>query len=623
VADQRDAAAADGKVPSSDVELDAPEDEQALRARPDDGAWDQPNGPVPSPAAPRVSTRPRGPSTSERDPAGEADTPRGLEVMRLGIPEEPVISPRMTAVFGGLFGLATVASIVALLIQIFPIKDQRSAAAEATSAKAAATSTRDTPETTGPKKRERKTIPGPWRVSKLKGSHRIVRGTMQRRSFITVLQEDGVPKSEIYRILKAMEGVRSLDRTGRKHEYLVAMERPSKKVAGFEYIVSPTEIYQAKTGDDGLLRGARLDMVVREEELATAFYIGPDFVESYKRVGLEEGLSRVINKAFNGRTSTEAFEEGGVVRLVAVETTALGAFVRYERIKAIEYRPPDPSKQPARAYWFEGKQSKGYVDGKGRRPSAKGWRSPCPGAPVTSHFNPKRMHPVLNKVMPHNGTDFGAPSGTPVYAAYRGEVTLVGMHGASGNLVLLDHPDGVQTGYAHLSKFAAGIKRGDKVGTRQLIGYVGSTGRSTGPHLHFSAKRNGKFFNALDLRLDALTLLAVTERQAFNSQRQLLDRALEAIPLPDPPPPPAPEPEPEPEALDPNDGDDPEPERNPDGETDPEPQGDSDPGEGPEPRDDPDAKREDDDGAANGSSRSGSDDSGDSLLGPDLGGDIE
>ena len=225
---------------------------------------------------------------------------------------------------------------------------------------------------------------------------------------------------------------------------------------------------------------------------------------------LEPGLLGHLNKAFSGRTSTENFKEGGVVRLVVVEKTALGRFVKYARIKAVEYRPPDPSKKPVRAYWFE--KAGRYVDHDGRRPSHKGWRSPIPGAPITSLFNPKRMHPVLKRIMPHNGTDYGAPMGTPVYAAFRGEVTLRGMHGASGNLVLIEHSGGIQTGYAHLSRFAKNLKVGDRVGTRQLVGYVGSTGRSTGPHLHFSAKKNGKFFDSRELKMDAVKLLPVTDR---------------------------------------------------------------------------------------------------------------
>jgi len=441
----------------------------------------------------------------------------------------------MTAVFGGLFGLATVASIFALLIQVFPVRDQRALAkAAAASASASARSPRAPAKAN---KRKRTLLPSPWRVSKLAGSHLLVRGTMKRRSFIKALGKAGVPKAQVYRILKAMKGVRKLDRTGKRDKFAVAMKRGTKKVVAFEYEIDPTEVYQARTNKEGLLRGLRLDMKVRSEEFATSFYVGKSFTKSYKRAGLEPGLSRVVNAAFNGRTSTEAFEEGGTVRIVVVEQTALGRFVRYERVRVLEYRPPDPSRKPLRAYWFQGQRVRGYADERGRRPSNRGWRSPIPNAPITSHFNPKRMHPVLKRVMPHNGTDYGAPSGTPVYAAYRGTVALIGPRGASGNLVLVDHPGGIQTGYAHLSRFAKGLKRGDKVGTRQLVGYVGSTGRSTGPHLHFTAKKNGKFMNALKLRMDALHVLPVAERAAFLAQKQLLDRALEAIALPEPPEP--------------------------------------------------------------------------------------
>jgi len=535
-----------------------------------------------------------------------ADTPRGLEVMPLArAGEGPAISPRMHALFGGMFGLATVASIVALLIQVFPVENQRAVIARGSVTSPDGTATAAA-KPSGPKKRQRTILPGPWRLSALKGSHLVVSGEMKRRSFITALGEAGVPKAQIYRILKSQEGVHKYDRTGRRDTFSVAMTRGTKQVVAFEYEVSPTEIYQSRAGEDGLLKGAQLDMKVRHEDYAAAFYIGPDLAKSYQAVGLESGLLREIDKAFNGRTSHEAFEEGGVVKLIVVETTALGRFVRYERIKALEYIPPDPAKKPVRAYWFEGAQTKGYVDGKGRRPSNRGWRTPCPGAPITSHFNPKRMHPILKRIRPHNGTDYGAPAGTPIYAAYRGTVTMAGWNGGFGKRVIIAHPGGIETGYAHMSRFAKGLKRGDKVGTRQLIGYVGSTGRSTGPHLHFDAKRNGKYFNPLELKMDALQLLPVSDRASFLDQKNALDRALEAIVMPEPPPE-EPEPEPTPTA----------------------PPADDDPAADDPAADDPAA---DDPAADDPAADSPEDppepppsdgDSGDDLMGPDLSGDME
>jgi hypothetical protein len=138
--------------------------------------------------------------------------------------------------------------------------------------------------------------------------------------------------------------------------------------------------------------------------------------------------------------SREGFEEGGIVRVIVNETTALGDFAAYDKVVALEYRPPDPAATPVRAYSFQGRSARGYFDERGRQPDGGGWVSPVPGSPITSRFNPKRLHPVLKTVMPHNGTDYGAPTGTPVYAAFRGKVVSVGPAGACGNMVQVAHP---------------------------------------------------------------------------------------------------------------------------------------------------------------------------------------
>ncbi|HYQ17337.1 MAG TPA: M23 family metallopeptidase, partial [Polyangiaceae bacterium] len=162
-----------------------------------------------------------------------------------------------------------------------------------------------------------------------------------------------------------------------------------------------------------------------------------------------------------------------------------------------------------------------------------GWRKPIKDAPRTSPFNPHRVHPVLHKVMPHQGTDFGAPAGTPVGASSFGTVSFVGPAGASGNLVKVAHPGGVETGYAHLSRFAEGLHVGDKVKRMQIIGYVGSTGRSTGPHLHFSASRDGAFFDAETLNLDGMRSLTTEERSLLLPLLAKYDPMLDAIPMPE------------------------------------------------------------------------------------------
>jgi len=496
------------------------------------------------PAAPRgpLSGLASGPNAAGQNSLGSGlgSSLRTMPRVHAGV----VLSPRMTAIFGGLFGLATMTSIIALLIQVVPPRDERALVANAGLSHHMGDSP-DQPEApsagggaAAPKKRERVAIPGPWRLSELSKdpSVEIVSGTIGTKSFIDALAEKNVPKAQSFRIMKAFDEIRKFDKCGKKDRFYVAMERATKRVKAFEYEVNSADIIQAAEDQGGILVGKKLDMKIAEEEFAGAFYISKDLTASYKFGGFEDGIIQLIDEALDGRISSESFEEGGAIRLIAVEETALGLFSKYKRIVALEYRPADPAGKPIRIYAFHGQESRGYWDDRGKQPYSGGWQSPVPGAPVTSRFNPKRLHPVLKKIMPHNGTDFGAPTGTPVFSAFRGVVDWVGPAGPSGNLVTIMHPNGVQTGYAHLSKYAPGIKVGMKMGPRQLVGYVGSTGRSTGPHLHFSAKKNGQFFDAETLvKKDDERVMPPMDRAAFMELKAELDKRLDAIPLPEPP----------------------------------------------------------------------------------------
>jgi murein DD-endopeptidase MepM/ murein hydrolase activator NlpD len=292
-------------------------------------------------------------------------------------------------------------------------------------------------------------------------------------------------------------------------------------------------VYQAKE-TDGRLSGAKLDLKIERSQVVGALsYDGSSFEKSAELAGFDPGLSKVVARALDGHMALDELDRGDVLRVVAQEVTVLGEFARYAGIEALELIRVDPKKSKLRVYYSDTPGIRGYYDHDGRAPFEGGWRKPIKDAPRTSPFNPKRLHPVLKKVMPHNGTDFGAPTGTPIGAASFGTVTFVGYGGASGNLVKIMHPGGVETGYAHLSRFAEGLKVGDKVKRLQLIGYVGSTGRSTGPHLHFSASRDGKFFDAETLNLDGMRNLTAGEREAFKPVLSKYDPMLDAIPMPE------------------------------------------------------------------------------------------
>jgi len=159
-----------------------------------------------------------------------------------------------------------------------------------------------------------------------------------------------------------------------------------------------------------------------------------------------------------------------------------------------------------------------------------GWlRTPLRFDHISSPFDPRRMHPILRRIVPHNGLDYAASSGTPVWAAADGEVTWVGARGANGNLVSLRHSNGYETHYAHLSRFASGLERGDRVEQRQVIGFVGSTGRSTGPHLHFGLKHHGRWVDPAEELNGPGRMMPGGHRGRYRRQVRELQRELAEI----------------------------------------------------------------------------------------------
>lgn len=143
----------------------------------------------------------------------------------------------------------------------------------------------------------------------------------------------------------------------------------------------------------------------------------------------------------------------------------------------------------------------GYYDPDGKSLRLAFRRYPVDYVRITSSFSWQRYHPVLGVNRPHLGTDFGAPSGTPVRSTSDGVIASAGVNGGYGNLVVVRHPGGYTTHYAHLSRFASGIRPGTRVSEGQVIGYVGQSGLATGPHLHYELRRDGTALNARTAKL--------------------------------------------------------------------------------------------------------------------------
>ena len=173
-------------------------------------------------------------------------------------------------------------------------------------------------------------------------------------------------------------------------------------------------------------------------------------------------------------------------------------------------------------YYFDTEGNEGHYDKNGKSVKKALMKTPINGARLSSPFG-MRKHPIdgFNKM--HRGTDFAAPMGTPIMASGDGVVKKAGWCGGGGNCVKIKHNSTYQTVYAHMSKFARGIKTGVRVKQGQTIGYVGSTGKSTGPHLHYEVIVNGKKVNSQKLKLPSGKILKGKERKLFETKKIKID----------------------------------------------------------------------------------------------------
>jgi murein DD-endopeptidase MepM/ murein hydrolase activator NlpD len=179
-------------------------------------------------------------------------------------------------------------------------------------------------------------------------------------------------------------------------------------------------------------------------------------------------------------------------------------------------------------YNFNEKNSAGYYDLNGKSIVKSLMKTPINGARLSSSFG-NRKHPILGYTKLHTGTDFAAKSGTPIMASGSGTVTRARWCGGGGNCIKIKHNTTYQTIYAHMKNFAKGIKEGKKVRQGQVIGYVGSTGMSTGPHLHYEVIVNGKKVNSQKLKLPSGKILKGEERKIFEIERIKIDLKLSEL----------------------------------------------------------------------------------------------
>ena len=282
------------------------------------------------------------------------------------------------------------------------------------------------------------------------------------------------------------------------------------------YELGTTERFIAERSDSGRLVARHHQLPIEKRTASASSFINHSFYQA----GLKAGLSdRLIVKAayilgwdidfvldirrgdFFCLVYEENFSDG--VKIGDGDIVGIELINRGKAYRALRYTSADGNVE--------------YFSPAGKNVRKPFLRTPLEFTRVSSRFNPKRLHPVLNIVRPHRGVDYAAPTGTPVYATAAGTVVFRGWKAGYGNMVILRHHGSYTTLYAHLSQFSRSARVGNSVRQRQVIGHVGMTGYATGPHLHYEFRINGSHKNPLTVNLPDSRPLPRAQLAAFKA----------------------------------------------------------------------------------------------------------
>jgi murein DD-endopeptidase MepM/ murein hydrolase activator NlpD len=260
------------------------------------------------------------------------------------------------------------------------------------------------------------------------------------------------------------------------------------------YSQSPVDIVEAARQGE-TWEASRRDVPVEHRVVLVAGALEANLFDSMDGLGEQAQLVLDFAEIFAWDFDFASDSQPGDRFRVLVEKVYTGEqFVKYGRILAAEYESEGATHT---GIYFRDKEGGGYYTPAGESLRRAFLKSPLEFTRISSRYTWRRRHPILGGVRPHLAVDYAAPHGTPVWAVADGRVEFAGRKGGNGNTVTLRHRANFKTMYNHLSRFGKGIRRGAQVKQRQVIGYVGSTGLSTGPHLDYRVIKDGRFVNPL------------------------------------------------------------------------------------------------------------------------------
>ena len=341
-------------------------------------------------------------------------------------------------------------------------------------------------------------------------------------TFDKILEDYEIEKSEIIKIKNSLKNQINLDKLNTKQIIQFTIDKTKNKIDNFTYQISNTQKIYLKRNDlndsfNNEILSIKLEknIIYKENIILQSLYsaaltegIPANTIVEFARIyGFQVDFQRDIRKKDKFQIMYEIFLNE---KKEIIETGEI-LFANLEL-----------SGQDNSLYYFDIEGSEGHYDKNGKSVKKALMKTPINGARLSSPFG-MRKHPIdgFNKM--HRGTDFAAPLGTPIMASGDGVIKKAGWCGGGGNCVKIRHNSTYQTVYAHMSKFARGIKTGVRVKQGQTIGYVGSTGKSTGPHLHYEVIVNGKKVNSQKLKLPSGKILKGANRKLFETKKIKLD----------------------------------------------------------------------------------------------------
>jgi murein DD-endopeptidase MepM/ murein hydrolase activator NlpD len=348
----------------------------------------------------------------------------------------------------------------------------------------------------------------------------VVEGTIRRgRSLSTSLRAQGVSPQTVHEIDRVMAPYFDFRYSRPGHSYRLLRD-PGGVLLGFVYRTSEDNAYYLdRFGDEYRVEQRQADLVPRPTLIAGL--VSTTVYSAVRALGESGQLARDFAEVFawdiDFQRSVKPGDAFQIVyeRLVRIAPDGTETYVRPGRILAARY---DGAAGRHTAFYFEADEGRGgYYRSDGTSVEGEFLMAPLRHARITSRYSQARRHPILKVTRPHHGIDYAAPSGDPVWAVAAGEVIYRARAGGFGNLVKIRHKNGYVSYYAHLSRFAKGLRVGQKIQQKQVIGVVGQTGLATGPHVCFRVQKDGRYVNPAKLRTGTREAVPDAVRTRFDA----------------------------------------------------------------------------------------------------------